>query len=94
MKLSNRVNQIEESGTVQFTQLIQQMRKAGKDVIDLVVGEPPYDTPADVIAATQQALDRGCTKYGPVAGLQELKFRLAQQFEGYDEKKIIISNGS
>ncbi len=94
MKLSDRINKIEESGTVQFTQLIQQMRKAGKDVIDLAVGEPPYDTPTDVIAATKQALDQGRTKYGPVAGLQELKFRLAQQFDGYDEKNIIISNGS
>ena len=94
MKLSDRVNQIEESGTVQFTLLLQQMRKAGREVIDLAVGEPPYDTPADVIAATGQALEQGRTKYGAVAGLQELKLRLAQQFEGWDDKNIIISNGS
>ena len=94
MKLSDRVNQIEESGTVQFTLLIQQLRKAGREVIDLAVGEPPYDTPAVVIDATKKALDQGQTKYGPVAGLQELKSRLAQQFEGCDEKNIIISNGS
>jgi aspartate aminotransferase len=94
MKLSERVNQIEESGTVQFTLLLQQLRREGKDVIDLAVGEPPYDTPTDVIEATKQALDQGQTKYGPVAGLQELKSRLAQQFEGYNEKNIIISNGS
>ena len=94
MKLSDRVNQIEESGTVQFTLLLQQLRRAGKDVIDLAVGEPFYDTPAEVIDATKQALDRGQTKYGPVAGLQELKSRLARQFEGYDAKNIIISNGS
>ncbi len=94
MKLSDRINQIEESGTVQFTLLLQRLSREGQDVIDLAVGEPPYDTPADVIDATKQALDRGKTKYGPVAGLQELKFRLAQQFDGYDEKNIIISNGS
>jgi aspartate aminotransferase len=94
MRLSDRVNLIEESGTVQFTLLLQQMRKAGREVIDLAVGEPPYDTPTDVIEATKQSLDQGKTKYGPVAGLQELKSRLARQFEGYDEKNIIISNGS
>ena len=94
MELANRVNQIEESGTVQFTLLLQQMRKEGKDVIDLAVGEPPFDTPADVIDATKQALDQGKTKYGPVAGLSELKSRLAQQFEGCDENNILISNGS
>jgi len=94
MRLSDRINQIEESGTVQFTLLLQQLRKAGRNVIDLAVGEPPYDTPAAVLEATRQALEKGRTKYGPVAGLQELKSRLAQQFEGYDEKNIIISNGS
>jgi aspartate aminotransferase len=94
MRISNRVNQIEESGTVQFTLLLQQMRKEGRNVIDLAVGEPPYDTPATVLDATKQALDQGETKYGAVAGLQELKSRLARQFEGYDERNIIISNGS
>ena len=94
MKLSDRVNQIEESGTVQFTLLLQQMRKEGQQVIDLAVGEPPFDTPAKVRNATKQALDQGRTKYGPVAGLQELKSRLASQFDGYDEKNIIVSNGS
>lgn len=79
---------------MQFTLLLQQLRKAGKDVIDLAVGEPAYGTPAEVIDATKQALDQGQTKYGPVAGLQELKSRLARQFEGYDAKNIIISNGS
>ena len=94
MTLSDRVNQIEESGTVQFTLLLQQMRKEGQQVIDLAVGEPPFDTPANVRNATKQALDQGRTKYGPVAGLQELKSRLASQFDGYDEKNIIVSNGS
>ncbi len=94
MKLSDRVNQTEESGTVQFTLLLQQMRKEGRNVIDLAVGEPPFDTPSNVRDATKQALDQGKTKYGPVAGLQELKSRLARQFEGYDEKNILISNGS
>ena len=94
MKLSDRINQIEPSGTVHFTQLIEQLRGQGRDIIDLAVGEPPYDTPRIVIEATQQALAAGETKYSPVAGLSELKSRLAQQFDGYDAHNIIISNGS
>jgi aspartate aminotransferase len=94
MKLSNRINQIEESGTVRFTLMLQQLRREGKDVVDLAVGEPPFDTPSTVVESTKQALDDGRTKYGPVAGLFELKSRLAQQFEGYEDGNIIISNGS
>ena len=58
---------------MQFTLLLQQLRKQGRDVIDLAVGEPPFDTPSEVIEATKKALDEGRTKYGPVAGLPELK---------------------
>ena len=94
MQLSDRINRIEESGTVQFTLLLQKLRKEGQEVIDLAVGEPPYNTPTNVIDATSQALVQGKTKYGAVAGLQELKARLAQQFNGYGESNIIISNGS
>jgi len=94
MKLSDRSGQIEPSGTVHFTRLIQKLRSQGRDIIDLAVGEPPYDTPAKVIEATQQALAAGNTKYSPAAGLPELKSRLAQQYDGFDERNIIISNGS
>ena len=94
MKLSDRINSVAESQTVQFTRLLQQLRKQGKDVIDLAVGEPLFDTPPDVIESTKQALDQGITKYGAVGGLHELKSGLARQFDGYDENNIIISNGS
>ena len=94
MKLSDRINSVEESQTVQFTRLLQQLRKQGKDVIDLAVGEPLFDTPLDVIESTKQALEQGRTRYVTVSGLHELKSGLARQFDGYDENNIIVSNGS
>lgn len=77
-----------------FTQLIQRLREQGRDVIDLAVGEPPYDTPGVILEATKRALDEGRTKYSPVAGLPDLKSSLARQFDGYDDRNIIIANGS
>jgi aspartate aminotransferase len=94
MRLADRIYEIEESGTVQFTSLLLQLRRAGRAAVDLAVGEAPDDTPAGIIAATRQALEDGQTKYGAVAGLAELKSRLAEQFQGYDEGNILISNGS
>ena len=78
MKLSDRIGQIEPSGTVHFTRLIQQLTIQGRDIISLAVGEPPYDTPGMVIEATQQALGAGHTKYSGAAGLPELKSCLVQ----------------
>ncbi len=94
MRLSERINRVEESQTVQFTRLFQQLRRQGRQVIDLAVGEPHLNTPLPVIEATKRALDAGMTRYGTVSGLRELKSALAGQFEGYDDGNIIISNGS
>jgi aspartate aminotransferase len=79
---------------VRFTRLLQQLRRQGREVIDLAVGEPQLSTPAAVIESTKRALDDGRTRYGTVGGLQELRSGLARQFEGYDEDNVIISNGS
>ena len=94
MKLSDRINSIEESQTVQFTRLLHLLRRQGREVIDLAVGEPQLNTPLKVIETTKRALDEGMTRYDAVSGLQELKSGLAQQFDGYDDRNIIISNGS
>jgi aspartate aminotransferase len=94
MKLSDKIESIEGSQTVAFTALIQQLRREGKAVIDLAVGEPQFDTPDPVIEATKKALGAQKTRYSPVNGLSELRTRLAAQFSGYDSDNILITNGS
>jgi aspartate aminotransferase len=94
MKLSEKIESVEGSQTVAFTALIQQLRQEGREIIDLAVGEPEFDTPAPVIDATKQALDAQKTRYGPVNGLSELRTRLAVQFSGYDIDNILLTNGS
>ena len=94
MKLSEKILNMEESRTVQFTPLLEKMRKAGKRIYDFAVGEPEFDTPLPIIESTKKALDNQHTRYGPVAGLPALRSRLAEKFEGYDADNIIVSNGS
>ena len=94
MYLSDKFNYIRPSGTVAFTTLLQKLRKEGRDVIDLAVGEPDFGVDQDVIRATQQALNDGFTRYGPVAGLPALREKLAPEFPGYGPSNIIISNGA
>jgi aspartate aminotransferase len=94
MKLSDKIESIEGSKTVAFTALIQQLRQEGREIIDLAVGEPQFDTPAAVIDATQKALDAQKTRYSPANGISELRGLLAAQFSGYDIDNILITNGS
>ena len=94
MDFSNRIHNIQPSRTVQFTSLIQQLRKEGRDIIDFAVGEPHFETPAKIIDATRDALAAGRTRYGPVSGMPELRARLAARLPGYDAENILVCNGA
>jgi aspartate/methionine/tyrosine aminotransferase len=49
----------------------------GKSIIHLEIGEPDFDTPANVVEAGVDALRKGWTHYGPSAGLPELRQAIA-----------------
>ncbi len=92
--LSDRINRIEPSGTVQLTAILQDLRDRGVDVIDMAVGEPDFGVATEIIAATVTALENGRTRYGPVGGLPTLRRRIASGFEGWDEENVIVTNGA
>jgi len=94
MNLSNRMASIEASKTVALTGLIGKLAREGKEIIDLAVGEVGFDTPAPIIDATRKALTALKTRYGPVAGLAELKQQLAARFPGWGPGNILVSNGA
>lgn len=45
----------------------------GKDIVHLEIGEPDFDTPANIIAKGVEALQGGETHYGPAAGKPEVR---------------------
>jgi len=49
----------------------------GKSIIHLEIGEPDFDTPANVVESAVNALHQGWTHYGPSAGLPELRQTIA-----------------
>jgi aspartate aminotransferase len=91
---SARLGAVSESKTTRVFGLAQQLRRQGRDIISLAVGEPDFATPAPIVAATQQALSAGCTRYGPVPGEAELREKLALGFEGYQAENILVTNGA
>lgn len=50
----------------------------GRDIVHLEIGEPDFDTPANIIDAASDALHKGFTHYGPSAGLPQLRETIAQ----------------
>lgn len=57
---------MQESATLKMAKLARELKAQGKDVIDMSLGEPDFDTPTHIKEAAKQALDQGYTKYTPV----------------------------
>lgn len=53
------------------------LEATGRSVIHLEIGEPDFDTPANVREAAKRALDEGQTHYAPFAGIPALRQAIA-----------------
>src|SRR5215469_537918 len=49
------------------------LERQGREIIHLEIGEPDFDTPANVVEAGVKALQQGFTHYTPSAGMPELR---------------------
>ncbi|MDP3544130.1 MAG: pyridoxal phosphate-dependent aminotransferase [Elusimicrobiota bacterium] len=50
----------------------------GRKIVHLEIGEPDFDTPANIRDAAKKALDAGHTHYGPSAGLPDTRAAIAE----------------
>jgi aspartate aminotransferase len=94
MKLAARINRLEASETVAFTERIQALRREGREIIDLAVGEPGIPPGPVALEATREALALGRTRYDAVAGLFPLRQDLARQLPGCGPEQVVVSNGA
>ncbi|NLY03386.1 MAG: pyridoxal phosphate-dependent aminotransferase, partial [Campylobacter sp.] len=72
MKLSDRMNTLEESITLVISAKAKEMKAAGQDVISLSAGEPDFDTPQAIKDAAKATIDKGGSKYTAVTGTPEV----------------------
>jgi aspartate aminotransferase len=89
---------VKPSATIAVTQKARDLRAAGREVIDLSVGEPDFDTPDHIKQAGIDAIRRGETKYPPVAGIPPLKQAVAAKFKrenrlDYKPEQVIVGTG-
>ncbi|MBI4962169.1 MAG: pyridoxal phosphate-dependent aminotransferase [Desulfomonile tiedjei] len=76
-----------------------EMAESGTDVIHLEVGEPDFDTPANIVQAGIRAMQAGKTHYTPSMGIPELRRAVAEHYERtygatVDPQCVIITSGS
>ncbi|MGB1119229.1 MAG: pyridoxal phosphate-dependent aminotransferase [Chitinophagales bacterium] len=79
--------------------MAREKRQAGKEVINLTLGEPDFPTPDFIVEAGAKALRDGFTKYTPVPGLLSLREAVCHKLDAqnnlsYSPDEVIVSTGA
>jgi aspartate aminotransferase len=77
MKLAERMGRIGTETAFEAAARARALEATGRSVIHLEIGEPDFDTPANIRDAAKRALDRGATHYTPTPGIPELRAAIA-----------------
>lgn len=99
MHISQKVQNIKPSITLTLAAQAIALRAQGKDIINMGVGEPDFDTPDFIKEAAISALKAGFTKYTAVDGVFDLKQAIVAKFArenglNYEAKQILVSSGA
>ncbi|MEP2237948.1 MAG: pyridoxal phosphate-dependent aminotransferase [Maribacter sp.] len=98
-QLSDRINSVTPSATLEMAAKARELRAQGKDIIGLSLGEPDFNTPDYIKEAAIQAVNDDYNSYTPVDGYVELKKAIITKFKrdnnlSYEPSQIVVSTGA
>ena len=98
MDFAKRVLSVEPSATLAISNMASELEADGVDVVDLSVGEPDFDTPANIVEAAEAALEAGHTGYPPSSGIPALREGIADYLGScgleYGPGNVIVTPGA
>jgi len=97
--VSERITRLAESATLAMTRKSFELKQQGKDVINLSIGEPDFDTPEFIKDAAKKALDDNFTHYTAVPGIIELRQAICHKLKrdnnvDYTPEQIVVTTGA
>ena len=98
-QLSDRINSVTPSATLEMAAKARELRALGKDIIGLSLGEPDFNTPDYIKNAAIQAVNDDYNSYTPVDGYVELKQAIITKFKrdnnlSYEPLQLVVSTGA
>ncbi len=98
-KLSERIERLSESATIAMARRSRELEAEGRDIINLSLGEPDFNTPEPIKEAAKRAIDEDFSHYMPVNGYPELRKAISEKFErdnglSYSPEQIVVSTGA
>jgi aspartate/methionine/tyrosine aminotransferase len=77
LRLARRMQRLGTETAFEVLVKARALEAKGRDIVHLEIGEPDFDTPANIVEAAVDALHKGWTHYGPSAGLPQLRQAIA-----------------
>jgi len=98
-RTSDLINRLSESATLAMAQMARELKASGVDIISLSLGEPDFDTPAELKQAGIDSINANETHYTPVPGTQRVRDAIAKKFKRdnglvYNSNQIVVSTGA
>jgi aspartate aminotransferase len=99
---SPNIERLKESATIAVAAKARALKAQGRDIIDMGVGEPDFDTPAFIREAAAAAVEKGATRYTATQGIPPLLDAIAADSnkllkagaKPITPAEIVVSNGS
>ncbi len=97
--LSDRLNRIADSQTLEMSEKSKDLAAAGVNIIDLSLGQPDFPTPAHIKKAAIEAIENNFTVYTQVQGYPELRHAICMKLKRennltYASDQIVVSTGA
>ena len=93
MRESSRVSEISTSLIRRMFEIVEKAKREGKEVINLSIGEPDFDTDVEIINRACEAMKSGFTHYTSNFGIPELREAIAERF-GVEAKNVMVTAGA
>lgn len=98
-RIAARVQRIKPSPSSAAQDRANALRREGRDIVNLVVGEPDFDTPAHIRKAACEAIERGETRYTMSAGTPALRQAICDKLMRenglhYTPRDIVVTCGA
>ncbi|MDD5082365.1 MAG: pyridoxal phosphate-dependent aminotransferase [Dehalococcoidales bacterium] len=99
MKISRRMGRLGTETAFRVLAKAQALEAKGINVVHLEIGEPDFDTPANICTAAAEALSKGFTHYSNSQGIVPLRAEIAKDVErthGFtvDPNRIVVTPGA
>ena len=98
-RIAARMRRIKPSPSSTAADRTAELRRQGKNIVNLAIGEPDFDTPEHIRRAAAEAIERGETRYTQVAGTLALRQAIAEKLQrenrlDYSARDIVVTCGA